>query len=40
MLVTNGAAFGKTGEGHVRIACTVGRDKLCEAFDRMEKLKF
>ena len=40
VLVTNGAAFGKTGEGHVRIACTVGRDKLCEAFDRMEKLKF
>ena len=40
VLVTNGAAFGKTGEGHVRIACTVGRDKLCEAFDRMEKLEF
>lgn len=40
VLVTSGAVFGKTGEGHVRIACTVGRNKLCEAFDRMEKLKF
>lgn len=40
VLVTSGAAFGKTGEGHIRIACTVSKDKLREAFDRMEKLKF
>lgn len=40
VLTTSGAAFGKTGEGHIRIACTVGTDKLREAFDRMEKLKF
>ncbi len=40
VLTTSGAAFGKAGEGHIRIACTVGIDKLREAFDRMEKLKF
>lgn len=40
ILAADGAAFGKTGEGHIRIACTVGIDKLREAFDRMDKLKF
>lgn len=40
ILAADGAAFGETGEGHIRIACTVGTDKLCEAFNRMEKLKF
>ncbi len=40
VLTTSGAAFGKAGEGHIRIACTVCIDKLREAFDRMEKLKF
>ncbi len=40
VLVTPGDAFGVTGKGHFRIACTVGIDKLKEAFDRMEKLKF
>lgn len=40
ILAAAGAAFGKTGEGHIRLACTVGIDKLREAFDRMEKLKF
>lgn len=40
VLVTPGDAFGETGKGHFRIACTVGLDKLKEAFDRMEKLTF
>lgn len=36
--VIPGTAFGKSGEGYVRIACTVGIDKLKEAFDRIENL--
>ena len=40
ILVAPGDAFGKAGQGHIRIACTVGMDKLKEAFDRMEGLKF
>ena len=40
ILVAPGHAFGKAGQGHFRIACTVGADKLKEAFDRMEKLSF
>ncbi len=40
VLTAPGSTFGPSGEGHFRIACTVGKDKLCEAFDRMEKLKF
>lgn len=35
-----GSAFGKSGEGFVRLACTVDEDKLKEAFDRIEKIKF
>lgn len=40
ILVAPGDAFGQAGQGHFRIACTVGTDKLQEAFDRMEKLGF
>lgn len=40
VLVTPGDAFGTSGKGHFRIACTVGLEKLKEAFDRMEKLTF
>ncbi|OGO78025.1 MAG: aspartate aminotransferase [Clostridiales bacterium GWB2_37_7] len=36
VLVVPGNAFGKSGEGYIRIACTVGLDKLKEAFDRIE----
>lgn len=39
VLVTPGDAFGKTGKGHFRIACTVDVDKLKEAYDRMEALR-
>lgn len=40
IMVSPGHVFGKTGEGHFRIACTVEQAKLKEAFDRMEKLSF
>ena len=40
VLVTPGDVFGLTGAKHFRIACTVGHDKLREAYDRMAALKF
>jgi len=39
VLMLPGNAFGECGEGFLRIACTVGVDKLKEAFDRIEKMK-
>jgi len=38
VLTIPGVAFGDCGEGYVRIACTVGVEKLKEAFDRIEKM--
>lgn len=38
ILVLPGNAFGECGEGYIRVACTVGVEKLKEAFDRIEKL--
>ena len=38
--VIPGRAFGESGEYHIRISCTLEIDKLAQAFDRMEKLKF
>ena len=38
LLVSPGCAFGKAGEGHFRIACTVSRDKLEEAMNRLAAL--
>lgn len=38
VLVVPGNAFGKSGEGYIRIACTVGLDKLKDAFDRIENV--
>ena len=40
ILAAPGDAFGHAGQDHIRIACTVGMNKLREAFDRMEGLKF
>jgi aspartate/methionine/tyrosine aminotransferase len=34
----SGTAFGESGEGFVRIACTVDMQELEEAFDRMQEL--
>ncbi|MBP7907647.1 MAG: aminotransferase class I/II-fold pyridoxal phosphate-dependent enzyme [Proteocatella sp.] len=39
VLVLPGNAFGSCGEGYIRISCTVGIEKLREAFDRIEKMK-
>lgn len=38
VLTIPGNAFGKCGEGYIRIACTVDQAILKEAFDRIEKL--
>lgn len=38
VLVIPGNAFGEAGEGYIRIAVTVGVDKINEAFDRIEKM--
>jgi len=37
MIVIPGTAFGPSGKGFVRIACTVNQDRLTEAMDRMER---
>ena len=39
VLMLPGNAFGNCGEGYMRIACTVGTDKLKEAFDRIAEMK-
>lgn len=38
VLTIPGIAFGECGEGYVRIACTVGVERLKEAFDKIEKM--
>ncbi|NLA13056.1 MAG: aminotransferase class I/II-fold pyridoxal phosphate-dependent enzyme, partial [Tissierellia bacterium] len=38
VLTIPGSGFGSSGEGYIRIACTVGIDKLGEAFDRINKM--
>jgi len=38
VLVLPGNAFGTCGEGFLRIACTVNKEVLKEAFDRIEKM--
>jgi len=38
VLVLPGSGFGQAGEGFIRIACTMGIDRLEEAFDRLEKM--
>ena len=38
ILVIPGNAFGEAGEGYIRIAVTVGVDKINEAFDRIAKM--
>lgn len=39
VLMLPGNAFGKCGEGYLRMACTVNKDKLREAFDRISKME-
>lgn len=38
VVITPGVGFGEFGEGFARIALTVGKERLQEAMDRMEKL--
>jgi len=38
VLVIPGNSFGKSGEGYIRIACTVGVDQLKIAFDRIAQM--
>ncbi len=38
VLVLPGSGFGEAGEGHIRLACTVNKKILKEAFDRIEKM--
>lgn len=38
VLVIPGIAFGKGGEGYIRVACTLGIEKLKDAFDRIESM--
>ena len=38
VLTIPGNSFGHSGEGYLRIACTVSQEKLKEAFDRIEKI--
>lgn len=40
VLLTPGSAFGKAGEGHIRIACTAPTEQIAEAMDRLEALSF
>lgn len=40
VLTIPGNAFGRCGEGYIRIACTVDKSILKEAFDRIENLSF
>ena len=40
ILVSPGDVFGLAGKQHFRIACTVGMEKLKEAYDRMAELTF
>ena len=39
VLTLPGDTFGACGEGYLRLACTVGVDKLKEVFDRIEKME-
>jgi aspartate/methionine/tyrosine aminotransferase len=39
VLTIPGNAFGNSGEGYIRIACTVGVDKLKIAFDRIQRME-
>jgi len=39
VLTIPGISFGDCGEGYIRIACTVGVEKLKEAFDRIGKME-
>ena len=37
VLMIPGTSFGQYGQGYVRLAMTLSKDKINEAFDRIEK---
>ncbi|MGJ0846219.1 pyridoxal phosphate-dependent aminotransferase [Tissierella praeacuta] len=39
VMVLPGTSFGDNGEGYIRIAATVGKDKINEAFDKIAKME-
>ena len=39
IVVAPGVGFGPSGEGYIRVALTVGEDRLREALDRLKKIK-
>ena len=38
IIITPGIGFGENGEGYVRFALTVSKERIQEAVDRMEKI--
>ena len=38
VVITPGVGFGTYGEGYIRIALTVGKDRLAEAIERIKKV--
>jgi LL-diaminopimelate aminotransferase len=40
VVVTPGVGFGPSGEGYFRIALTIGADRLAEAMERLQKLRW
>jgi LL-diaminopimelate aminotransferase len=40
IVTTPGSGFGDPGEGYVRLALTVSKERIAEAVERMKKLKF
>ena len=38
VIITPGIGFGENGEGYVRFALTVSKERIQEAVDRMEKI--
>jgi len=38
LIVTPGVGFGKSGEGYIRMALTVGKDRIQEAVNRLKKI--
>jgi LL-diaminopimelate aminotransferase len=38
IIVTPGVGFGKYGEGYIRMALTVSKERIKEAFERLKKI--
>ena len=40
IVTTPGSGFGEEGEGYIRIALTVGKERMQEAVERIKKVGF